>query len=612
MPDDKEPRDLDLRQMFPWVELFRAFQIALEPYKLLLAAAAIVVLTFGWWLLALVFGVDNQFGEWPPNAPRGVNPYVVVTDRRGDLVSAEFWIGSIGKKPAPTLPADTPASPPDAKEPDKTKTPPSTASDGKTTAGIEIQTSIPEEIAKQPPVHLEPFSKFIGPVTGLFKSNPGHAQWWYCLFGLLMTLAVWAIFGGAITRIAAVQIARNEKIGILEALRFSTSKFLSFFAAPLIPFGGVALITVIMMIGGFVFLIPWVGEFLAAILWILALVGATVMALILIGLVGWPLMYATVSAEGSDSFDALSRCYAYVFQRPWHYLFYSLVAMIYGVLVIFFIVFVTSLFVYLAKWAVSLTPGIHWRATGDPVDAAFYYAPTSYDWQQLLMRDHPLIADISPKAITAQVGDVSEPALRRAKREEIDKFLLGKAVSDPSRYSQAVIDGDKEIMKRLVAELPLVQTQDQLERKLFAAGRERVYNQMNNAQLVGAGIVAFWLHLLFLLMLGFAYSYFWSVSTIIYFLLRKKVDDTDMDEVYLEEEEEETYPTPASTNSPNKTGSSTLPMVDAPRPPEPSRPVTPPPEPAKPTPPLAEPPKSPPANSSSDGGGKADGSSAAT
>src|SRR5207249_6918254 len=56
---------------------------------------------------------------------------------------------------------------------------------------------------------------------------------------------------------------------------------------------------------------------------------------------------------------------------------------------------------------------------------------------------------------------------------------------------------------------------------------------------VGAVLVAFWVGLFFLLILGFGYSYFWSVSAIIYLLMRKKVDDAEMDEVYLEEDEGE-------------------------------------------------------------------------
>lgn len=37
--------------------------------------------------------------------------------------------------------------------------------------------------------------------------------------------------------------------------------------------------------------------------------------------------------------------------------------------------------------------------------------------------------------------------------------------------------------------------------------------------------------------IGFLYSYFWTASTAIYFLLRRDVDATEMDEVFLDEEQ---------------------------------------------------------------------------
>ena len=65
----------------------------------------------------------------------------------------------------------------------------------------------------------------------------------------------------------------------------------------------------------------------------------------------------------------------------------------------------------------------------------------------------------------------------------------------------------------------------------------------------GAVMVAFWLYLVFLMVVGFGYSYFWSASTIIYLLMRRKVDDTEMDEVYVEEDEgEEAYSMPITTS----------------------------------------------------------------
>ena len=59
---------------------------------------------------------------------------------------------------------------------------------------------------------------------------------------------------------------------------------------------------------------------------------------------------------------------------------------------------------------------------------------------------------------------------------------------------------------------------------------------------IGAFLVSIWIYLLFMMMLGFSYSYFWTASSIIYLLMRKYVDDTEFDEIHLEEEDEEPMP----------------------------------------------------------------------
>lgn len=63
-------------------------------------------------------------------------------------------------------------------------------------------------------------------------------------------------------------------------------------------------------------------------------------------------------------------------------------------------------------------------------------------------------------------------------------------------------------------------------------------------EILGGSLSAIWLYLAFFLLLGFVYSYFWSASTMMYFLLRKDVDATDYDEVYLEEEADDYFSVP--------------------------------------------------------------------
>jgi hypothetical protein len=83
----------------------------------------------------------------------------------------------------------------------------------------------------------------------------------------------------------------------------------------------------------------------------------------------------------------------------------------------------------------------------------------------------------------------------------------------------------------------------------------------------GAGLILFWCGCVKILAVGFLYSYFWTASTCIYFLLRRDADATEMDEVFLEEEEDEesSYGLP-----PIKSDEAGAPVVDdqTPTPPE--------------------------------------------
>jgi hypothetical protein len=212
---------------------------------------------------------------------------------------------------------------------------------------------------------------------------------------------------------------------------------------------------------------------------------------------------ATLSAEGSDPWDGLSRCYSYVFEKPWHYLWYGLVALAYGAIVVFFVGLMGSLTVYLGKWGVNLTTAplpANSKWNRDP-SYLFMYAPTSFGWRDLLLQGSDL-------ASSTDVG--TDQAIK------------------------AYIDRD--------------------------------FHWWNY---IGPVLVSFWLYLIFLMVVGFGYSYFWSASTIIYFLMRRKVDDTDLDEVYLEDEEaEESYSAPvapsAPTMQPAASGTPPLQMVESP------------------------------------------------
>jgi hypothetical protein len=61
----------------------------------------------------------------------------------------------------------------------------------------------------------------------------------------------------------------------------------------------------------------------------------------------------------------------------------------------------------------------------------------------------------------------------------------------------------------------------------------------------GAGLIVFWVGCVKLLAVGYLFSYFWTASAAVYFLLRRDVDATEMDEVFLDADaSEQTYGLP--------------------------------------------------------------------
>jgi hypothetical protein len=162
----------------------------------------------------------------------------------------------------------------------------------------------------------------------------------YCIIFFVIELAVISIGGGAICRIAALQVARGEKPGLTEALRFSTKRFTSFFTAPLAPIGIIIFMGLFIFVLGLIGNIPWAGELIIGIGISLALIAGALITVILIGAVaGFNLMFPAVAYDGSDCFDAIGRSFSYVYARPWRMVFYTAVAAVYGAICYTFVRF---------------------------------------------------------------------------------------------------------------------------------------------------------------------------------------------------------------------------------------------------------------------------------
>src|SRR5262249_5375934 len=141
----------------------------------------------------------------------------------------------------------------------------------------------------------------------------------------------------------------------------------------------------------------------------------------------------------------------------------------------------------------------------------FIYTPTSFGWRELMLKGSPL--EITPDE--SKAGRLADGS----KVSPIDGFWYTnpKAATD---YMQSFY----------------------------------------YSNYFGAGMVAFWMTLLFMMMLGFSYSFFWPKASMIYLLMRKKVDEVEVDEIYTEDEELEEPVTPPKLSAPAPSAPQTIPV----------------------------------------------------
>ena len=199
-----------------------------------------------------------------------------------------------------------------------------------------------------------------------------------CQFALLgvWNYLVWGFFAGAVFRSAAVQWTTLKSPGAGEAAIYARRHAFAFHYAPLLAILGMAIFYCILSVGGLLVRIPAVGEIIAIIFLPFAVLFA--LPIVYFGVVltlGLPLLWGAVSADGSDSFDAIGRASEYVFARPWKLLGHLALVVLYGIR------FST---VVVAGGAAVLTAAVvaGWKGLG-PISAGSKLDPVVGDlWQQ--------------------------------------------------------------------------------------------------------------------------------------------------------------------------------------------------------------------------------------
>ncbi|MGY8747679.1 MAG: hypothetical protein ACKVHR_06435 [Pirellulales bacterium] len=197
------------------------------------------------------------------------------------------------------------------------------------------------------------FRQIEKPFEYVFSSDASMREFAYFAFGGIWTVLVWSFAGLAIARISLLRLTRNERVGIDDAFGYAISNWRTAVGAIGIPLLAVLFLCVPGALIGLLMNFDF-GIFVAAGLWLFVLLFGGLAALLLLGLMfGWPLMVASVGCEGQNAFDAMTRGYAYTFQRPFHYAFYALVAMLVGSLAWLVIGGLTQGVVDMSGWSSS-------------------------------------------------------------------------------------------------------------------------------------------------------------------------------------------------------------------------------------------------------------------
>lgn len=324
------------------------------------------------------------------------------------------------------------------------------------------------------------FQRIVQPFYSIFGGSNSLQVFFYSLFGSLWSMLVWSFFGVGITRVCLLRLTRDERAGLDDALEYSIQKSLTAMLAVSLPMLAVFLLCIPTFLMGLVMGFD-LGIVLVGIFWFVVLAMAIVMAVLLAGLLfGWPLIISSVACEGQNAFDAMTRAFAYTFQRPLNYFLYIVIAILFGGFCWVIASQVTEGVVNLGYWSTSWGTN---AVSGNRID----------------LIEHGALVDVQANG-TQPAGDGANP---------VEPGMTSIDVTGP-------------------------------ERKSLQFGRN---------------LIGFWNGFARTVCVAFIYGLFWCMASAIYLLLRKDVDETEMDEIYIVDERR-TYELP-----PLKSDESGIPQV---------------------------------------------------
>lgn len=319
-----ESDGVKVKRFLPWLNLFRAFRLAIGLRVLMLGILAGGLLSAGEYAIS-----------WLPFAPQMNQP----TDDgdEGPIRTTWPW------EPGFLI---------DSSEEDELLT----------SASIAGMAEDPGKVLKSSinfgHVILWPARTVIEPATVLFSANLNWKDAALNWCQLIWALLVWSALGVAIVRIVVLEFAGRESPSLSGSLKFSGEQLTSAIGSVILPSVALGGLYLACRIAGWLALVSWLRP-VVAVFWIVDLLCGLGIAIILMLLAaGWPLMICTMAVDRGDAFEGFTRAFSYVFGRPWYALWLLLLTTLYGSVVFAFLVTIISSSAHLAEQASGGHAGI--------------------------------------------------------------------------------------------------------------------------------------------------------------------------------------------------------------------------------------------------------------
>ena len=198
-------------------------------------------------------------------------------------------------------------------------------------------------------------------LSNTLKNNP-EIFYTYIIICSVWIYIGWCLFGGSLHRDAGIDCVENKSFSIMELFNFVSKNFWVFFFAPFLPLfiGAIGIIINIFLgyltnilekhIGipaGVSVAVLFIPIFIISILALISFIATFLSP---------SLSFCGIAIDELDQYDAVSHCVSFICYKTWRYIFYHIVALIYGLITAIFSVSVCTFigFIMIKTFSIGL------------------------------------------------------------------------------------------------------------------------------------------------------------------------------------------------------------------------------------------------------------------